>query len=261
MINHLFQPTAHSIRRYRRFAEMLFLTAVLHVPATAQNDHYDDLLACMVDSNKCNATAPKTRQRPAKKPGYGETASDAPLRPIPTYANNIDDRAIVSDCIINGMKGVSSDAAASMIRTACENRASALKRDRDLQNQREYGTSVAENAIEVTPSRRAGSVADRLVVSNVRGRPDAVITYVSFNVSSMTKGGQCYGEDMRLAYKMSLPSNSSVQLQIPAFYPAESPGVCAKIVEVKAKPSTWSDSMRSLTSIGEIAPLKVDPFP
>lgn len=261
MIKDLSQPPAYKVALHLQIAMAFITMAVLHGPAAAKNDEYKDLLNCLEDSKKCSSAEPKTPLPQTRTKVYEATASDVPLRPIPRYASSVDDQLSVNDCVISGMKGVSNDVAASIIRTACESKSKALRRERDLQNQMEYGASVSTNDIEAVPTRSAGSITDRLLISNVRGRPDAVITYVSFNISSMTKAGQCGGEDMRLAYKVSLPARKSVALQIPAFYPAESPGVCATVIEVRAKPSTWSDSLKNLTSIGEIAPLKVDPFP
>ena len=160
------------------------------------------------------------------------------------------------DCVLQGLKGVSSDAAARMIRQSCENKRTDFYRQADKKINDEYGvddsTSILDDYSKSYSLESGGYASNEY--KNISQDDTKLISYVKLSVQATDKNGYCdYSSTKYYSYKTSIKpgSNGSFFFKAPS-----SKSICLKVASVRTKPYKWSEF--SLSS--SFKPLDKDPF-
>lgn len=165
-----------------------------------------------------------------------------------------------NDCIINGMRGVSSDAAANAVRVAC------LAKKKEYEGKpyanfvREYGEVLEKRLYEIN-SGPLGSSSKKSDWKSKNFRnisSSTTIRYIEL-VVWVPSGGYCwYSTDAkRYIYTGRIKPMSSMRLAFPPPTEAEG-GICVDVRDVRGVPSsTWE--IGSLSD--EVLPVDKDPYP
>lgn len=166
----------------------------------------------------------------------------------PVYAFDL------NDCIISGMKGVSSDVAARQVRYACDQKLRAYKVEQLAKFEKEFGELVDSGLAEQAkffdlagPGKHSIQISSR--------EPARALTFVRLEITPATGGPGTSCDPLRarvFAYKTLIKPGASVKLVFPVV--AESN--CIAVVSLHARPTAWSDVSFSST----IDQLAVDPF-
>lgn len=160
------------------------------------------------------------------------------------------------DCVLQGLKGVSSDAAARMIRQSCENKRTDFYRQADKKVNDEYGvddsTSILEDYSKSYSLESGGYASNEY--KNISKDDTKLISYVKLSVQATDKNGYCdYSSTKYYSYKTSIKPGSTGSL---LFKAPSSKSICLNVTAVKTKPYKWSEF--SLSS--SFKPLDKDPF-
>lgn len=164
----------------------------------------------------------------------------APLTFAFAQANAFD----LNDCILNGMKGVSSDVAAQQIRYACNIKGIEEKNKKNEELKTEYGKAINIAILkdsEYYKIEEAGFHSMQYTNTST----DTTVTYVKLRIGC--------SDSIKYPYKIKLKPGESIAL----IYPASSTGNCIHVYEVFGRPSIWSD----VSVFSSAKPLKIDPFP
>ncbi len=161
----------------------------------------------------------------------------------------------LNDCIINGMKGVSSDVAARQVRFACEQKNTAFKQARmeclmtDFGEPLELDTLVEpENYIEIA---EPGFYSKKYLNSS----NEKAVTFVRLEVMPAQggPGTACDVSKRRVhAYKVMLKPRGIIKL----IFPSSQPSNCVSRLVVIGRAPSWSDVSFSLS----VKPTDKDPF-
>lgn len=160
------------------------------------------------------------------------------------------------DCILQGLKGVSSDAAARIIRQSCENKRTEFHRQADKKINDEYGaddnTSILEDYSKGYSLQSGGYASNEY--KNISNDQSKLISYVKLAVQAIDKNGYCdYSTTKYYSYKTSIKPGATASL---FFKVPSSKSICINVTAVKTKPYKWNEF--SLTS--SFKPLDMDPF-
>lgn len=158
-----------------------------------------------------------------------------------------------NDCIINGMKGISSDLAARQIRMACLAKYDEYKDGRLRKLAKEYGEAIDNGGMYRGGNFQYGDDGfHSMKYTNVTG--DKTITFVRLRTApAPAPGTQCDFNKQRVyAYKITVKPRESITL----FYPSSAGSECSDLVTILGKPSSWKDVSFSSTA----KPLDNDPF-
>lgn len=176
------------------------------------------------------------------------------------------------DCVLNGMKGVSSDAAARLVAQSCRNKIAEAKRAKVAA----FGSALSEN--EFTYVTGKGSVQNHedgyfsQVLKNTSSFKS--ITYVALNVKDgdyydyKEKGsgiftdfeGRTKWENERSRtyfYKLSLKPGNEVRLM---FRKPHTDSFYAEVTTVLGRESKWTDTISSSAFSSNIKPELKDPI-
>lgn len=160
------------------------------------------------------------------------------------------------DCVLQGLKGVSSDAAARMIRQSCENKRTEFTRQKDKKNNEEYGvddrTSILEDHSKGYSLEPNGYISSEY--KNTSKDDTKWISYVRLSVQATNKDGYCdYSTIKYYSYKTSIKPGAISRF---FFKAPSSKSICFDVSAVRTKPYKWSDF--SLSS--SFKPLDKDPL-
>lgn len=159
------------------------------------------------------------------------------------------------DCVLQGLKGVSSDAAARMVKEACNNKRLESYRQADKKINDEYGeedsSSVLEETTKFYSTESGGNISKEY--RNASKDSNKMVSYVKISVRGVDKSGYCdFATSKSYAYKTSIKQNSTVSL----IFPKATESLCIDVISVRTKPYKWSDF--SISS--SVKPLENDPF-
>jgi hypothetical protein len=156
-----------------------------------------------------------------------------------------------NDCILDGLKGVASDAAARMVREACmskskEDTARQRAKDQEAATRQsnalkdEYGANISTDLMILDKSYKHESNGSSSVgISNKAVADHTTITYVMLLVDT----GGCWGSGQAYSYKLVLSPGTSTRLRFP--HPGTEEKLCLSIIEAKGRPSSWRDIILS----------------
>lgn len=147
------------------------------------------------------------------------------------------------DCILSSLKGVNSDAAARMVREACQNKVKAAK-DRKLEE--EFGTP---NTVLLV---REPSSFDAVDSARLRNPSEETAVYVEI-AFAMPQGKECGPVDSYqvLVYKTHLKPGGVGEFSVPGLWKrATKDGICFFARARRTRPSRWAD-----VSLGQYQPL------
>lgn len=160
----------------------------------------------------------------------------------------------LNDCIINGMKGVSSDVAARQVRYACDQKHQELKRQRQDELSIEFGEPVDVVTFEMdkyTNIEEPGFNSMRYTNKS----PDKTVTFVRLEVVPAPDGPgtSCDVSKRRVyAYKVTMKPRTDVKL----IYPASASSNCLTPLVVLGRTPSWKDVSFS----SSVKPIDKDPF-
>lgn len=168
--------------------------------------------------------------------------------------SNAADSFNVNDCIINGMKGVSSDTAARQVRYACDQKKYEFKAQRLEALSKEFGEPVEIETLEADknfdlegPGRYSTSLTNK--------SPERVVTFVRLEVTPAPGGAGtvCDTEKRRVyTYQIALKPRASIKL----VYPSSVPYHCIRPVLALGRAPSWKDVSFSSSA----SPSEKDPF-
>lgn len=168
---------------------------------------------------------------------------------LPTVALAFD----INDCIINNMKGVTSDVAARAIKSACDQK----EVDARISTQREitkpFGQSI-ETSVAKLNNVLAYPGGGFLGIQITNISKNTTVKYVRLRTWPAPAGGAaCITSGVaEYAYEVTLAPRKSLLFQ----FPSSSASACIEVVAVFGKDASWQDySMYS-----SIEPLKKDPL-
>lgn len=160
----------------------------------------------------------------------------------------------LNDCIINGMKGISSDAAARQIRYACDQKHKEYKSERTEKLLKDFGEVVDVDILEASKFYSPeGPGFYSIEYTNRSG--EKTITFLRMEVTPAPAGPgtDCDTNKRRVyAYKLLVKPRASIKLM----YPSTTSSNCLTPTIVLARPPSWKDV--SLSSV--VKPLEKDPF-
>lgn len=160
----------------------------------------------------------------------------------------------LNDCIINGMKGVSSDVAARQVRYACDQKHRAHVTERRLKFEQEFGESLSTDLLEMAPHfELAGAGKHSIHVTSKE--PSRAVTLIRLEVTPAPAGPGKACDPTRsrvFAYKVMVKPAQRVRL----VFPSTADSNCLSIDSANARPTKWSDVAFSSSA----DPMPKDPF-
>lgn len=161
----------------------------------------------------------------------------------------------LNDCIIAGMRGVSSDAAARQIRYACDQKAKMDKQLREEEQVKVFGEDVEVELAELAKHYEVESAGlNSIVVKNKSA--EQTLTYLRLSVTPVKVGAPelCdFDKTRTYAYKVVIKPGASLKL----IYPLNGNGVsCTRIGKAVARLATWKDTSFSFST----KPVDKDPY-
>ncbi|MGT2430653.1 hypothetical protein ACU4HD_21900 [Cupriavidus basilensis] len=144
----------------------------------------------------------------------------------------------MNDCILQGMKGVSSDVAARQIRYACEQKLKAYKLQRSESLSKEFGSAIDKDDLELAKFYNVeGPELYSLQFTNKN--PSKTVRYIRLDV--MPLWGQpklCdWSKSRTYAYEVTVKPGAAVSL----IYPSPVTSNCLIPSLVLARPVSWKD--------------------
>ena len=150
----------------------------------------------------------------------------------------------VNECILNGMKGVSSDFAAQQIRQSCIKKGNEAKRKKREALEDEHGKPID---IAILKPRKyyndEGNGFHSMEYTNTSAH--TTVTYVKLDVAC--------SDSIKYPYKIKLKPGATISL----IFPDSTTGYCIHVDEAYGRPSVWSD----VSVFSSAKPLETDPFP
>lgn len=149
------------------------------------------------------------------------------------------------DCILNGLKGVSGDAAAVLVRKACESKRDAAADARERAIRDEYGDelSLQQLSMLVVESWDRASVPGSIIV-RVVNHSGQTVRYVRLEAADQISD-RC-GVVSSHAYRLNLAPGEVGLLRIPKRVSSDQ--LCARISYARAREPSWQDQIRRLGS-------------
>ena len=156
----------------------------------------------------------------------------------------------LNDCIINGMKGVSSDVAARQVRYACDQKFRAYKADQLAKLEKEFGEAVdVALAEQATHFEIAGPGKHSVQITNREASRALTLIRLEITPAPGGPGTNCDATRSRvLAYKTLVKPGSSAKL----VYPIAAESNCISVLSLHARASTWRDLIRNLPQPGSL---------
>lgn len=154
----------------------------------------------------------------------------------------------VDDCVLNGLKGVNSDAAARMVRQSCENKVANQRRQ---QLSTKYGGKIDEKlALDGWDS----DYANKAVKVIVKNELQQTVTYAELSISAPMANGSCpYPENRKHLYAVKVKPGSRVVLVVPggtSLISKDGRTSCISVIAVRGREPSMLD-----VSVGAIEPL------
>ena len=161
----------------------------------------------------------------------------------------------VNDCIINGMKGVSSDIAARQVRLACDQKNVSYKRQIETELSKAFGDVMDAATLEGDKYfviEEPGFHSMQYTNTNV----DKTVTYVRLEVvpaPGSPPDSPCDRSKRRVfAYKITMKPRTTIKL----IYPAQASANCLRLVGVVGRAPSWKDVSFSSSA----KPAETDPY-
>lgn len=149
----------------------------------------------------------------------------------------------VDDCILNGLKGVSSDAAARIVKQACERKVAAARADRLINK---YGAKV-DVQLSVEDWNRWASTGLR---ATLRNTSSLTATLVEVSLSKPDSQGKCTAPPARkelYGVKIRPGSNGTFLVRDISSVMDKTGGICIDAIMVRGRqPSTFDVSVGSV---------------
>lgn len=166
----------------------------------------------------------------------------------PAYAFDL------NDCIINGMKGVSSDVAARQVRFACDQKLRAYQAQHVARFEKEFGETVDP---ELAEQAKFFEVVEQgkhsMLITSKEATRALTLIRLEITPAPSGPGTDCDVTKSRVfAYKTLVKPGGTIKL----IYPTVAQSNCILVLSAHARPSTWRDISFSST----VEPLTVDPF-
>lgn len=145
----------------------------------------------------------------------------------------------LNDCIINGMKGVSSDVAARQVRYACDQKQRAYVAERQLKFEQEFGEALDTELLELaTHFELAGAGKHSIQVTSKESSKAVTLIRLEVAPTPAGPGKACDPTKSRVfAYKVMLKPTQKVRL----VYQSAGDSNCISVVSANARPAKWSD--------------------
>lgn len=151
--------------------------------------------------------------------------------------------APLDDCLLTGLKGVNSDAAARMIKQACENKVLAETKQKNME---QYGDSLGV-ALEFVDYRVRGEQVE-VRLKNGSGQTASL---VEIGFGTPDAAGKCHTYDQFFLYRTRIRPDSASDFLAPvARLVAKDHSICVRAEAVRGRPSSWTD-----VNIGSYEPL------
>lgn len=159
----------------------------------------------------------------------------------------------INDCMLNGLKGVSGDIAASLVRKSCEGKQEEHRRATVAALRQEYGELISRDSVQL--SEPVGADVNGLAtvaVTNRTNAPGKTLTYAKLVTYANNGAGNCDGSRAPVwhSYKLTLKPGSTAKL----IFPSGGPTPCVFIETVRGKPPTWRD----ISLAGSVKPMPAD---
>lgn len=161
----------------------------------------------------------------------------------------------LNDCLLTGLKGVSSDTAARLVQKACEDKQREHHKNTISALKKKFGEEV--DTKEISTSNRFKVESNDILsieITNTLSFPERTLTYVTLLVATAAAKGQpCdTSKAKKHSYDLTLKRGSSVRLA----FPSNAKWICTAIATARARPTIWNDFSIS----NPIEPLDHDPF-
>lgn len=153
----------------------------------------------------------------------------------------------VDDCVLNGLKGVNSDAAARMVRQSCENK---VANQRKQQISEKYGEKIDEKLAYI---KWDSDYANGVVKVTFKNELLQTVTYAELSISQPQANGDCpYSDTRKHLYEVKVKPRSSVVLIVPdgTSLVSKDGRICISSRAVRGRAPSLLD-----VSIGAVSPL------
>ena len=158
----------------------------------------------------------------------------------------------VNDCVINGMKGVTSDLAAREVRVACNQKNKEYRSQLIEDLSKEYGQDLGLNTLEQVKDEGTTMVGFQSATF-VNTNTTQTVTLIRIGIGE-SAGPTCFGWGLHtLAYRVTMKPLSKLQL----VYPNSAPTSCIRLTTVLGRPlSHWKD----ISVFSTVKPMDRDPW-
>lgn len=147
-----------------------------------------------------------------------------------TAAISANAESSLDNCIIEGMRGVSSDAAAVMIKQACERKTRETIYD-------EHGAIEAQE-LKV----EAYAIEDSILVVQVKNTTRNTVTLISLDAGTPDASAGCPStSSARFVFKAKVKPSSSIKVRVPAPKMVSGGRVCLTAYSRLARAMRWND--------------------
>ena len=160
-----------------------------------------------------------------------------------------------ADCLLAGLRGVGSDAAASMVKRACEQKQHEQKALAEDELRIRYGDELSYERLQqivVSGWQRVDPTTGHVRLTN---NLELTLTYSRIRVGYAAEGGACKDE-RAFAYESPISPGALAAVALPL--PNYATGLCVRVVYGRARPLTWRDQL--FASWGAARPLAADLF-
>lgn len=168
----------------------------------------------------------------------------------------------LEDCVISGLKGVTSDAAAVMVKSACREKENLHKEK--IKNAKEevindtYGEKVAVESVSYDGWDKSESGGWFIKITNKLPKDAENIRYVRMRIGAGATGYCTAHKDF--AFKVHVPPGESAYFLIDEFI-NDANALCVKFYDVRVKKQSFHDYIKTLTqSYIPAERLEVDPY-
>lgn len=165
----------------------------------------------------------------------------------------------VNDCLIASLKGVNSDAAAKMVKAACEAKDREHKNSKAIAVAAEYGDEISSSGVSYVGWDYKG---DKLIVAvkNELPREGPSLSYIRLSIGVSKAGEEACSIFKHPAYKVLAAPDETILLEHSLFFPKTTKELCVSIDYARAKVFSWKERLSYKASLGNPKQLPTDPF-
>ncbi len=181
--------------------------------------------------------------KPQGSQTYADTSeSEAKRRP-----RSSPPRTFYDGCVLQNMRGVTSDSAARSVREACESKQKQQVAATRAKFDQEYGGVGDESLVEAVEVETKGG-STRIALRNFDQRSKKIVSYVRLILGESSSSSGCKGSYEIFSFLTHIPPNTTTVVEIQAKKLPKVGEPCVEVVAVRVREPGWSDKFKAVTA-------------